>query len=299
MTRPVSMDRIRSFLAVAAAGGFTAASTQTGISKDVLSKDVARLERELGVALFVRNTRHVQLSEDGVQLQAMVAPLFRSIDDAMSAIGRRGLFGQLRVTVPADYFVSVLAPAVAAFGLAHPELEFELITDNHVIDLVANRIDVAVRLGGLEDSGLVATKLSNFRLIPVASAGYLERVSAPAHPSDLASHSFIALSAITRPTSFRFRHVSGSEYGLHLDARFKANDVNSMIALACAGAGVTIVPDFAVASRVCSRELQVLLDGWSLASADIHLVRPYTHQVPPKVRAFVAHLKASFDAPRD
>lgn len=295
MAGHVSVDYIRSFLAVAKAGGFTAAADTLGTSKDSLSKDVARLEAQLGVSLFIRTTRRVELTQQGLLLQTTFAPLVDQMDQALADVGRYDLQGLLRVTVPPDYMSAALAPVLSAFARQYPDLTIDVITDNRVLDLVADHIDVAVRLGHLPDSTLRAVKLADFSMIAVAAPEYIASSGPLERPHDFTGHSFVALSAVPRPAHWKFVHESGEEFVTHLDQRIRVTDVHSMVAMVLSGAGICMAPDFVVEDQLRIGRLSRLAPKWNVPPYGIYIVWPDARHESAKVRAFILFLRSALE----
>src|SRR5690606_22119073 len=162
MLSKVSLECLRAFLGVAEAGGFTAAAEKLGVTKNQLSREVARLESELGLPLFVRTTRKVVLTDAGQRLQEVLDPLLSQFDRETAHLTDAKLSGSLRITAPADYLAAVLCPLLVEFAVLHPDVTIDLVSDNKVRDIVRDRIDFAVRLGWLRDSSLRAIKVGGF-----------------------------------------------------------------------------------------------------------------------------------------
>lgn len=289
----LSLDLVRIFIAVAEAGGFTAAARRLGISKGQVSKEIARLEQALGTPLFLRSTRQVVLSEEGRRLQSRVLPLLAALEHALHDAREAEPGGVLRITVPPDYFDAVLAPLLAAFARQHPRIQLDIVVDNQVRDILADGIDVAVRLGWLRDSSLRAVRIGEFSLVPVAAPDYLRRHGMPAHPQELAAHAWIGLSALENPGRFTFTQAGGGTYTTHLSSRCEANTVDAVLALARSGMGVTIAADFAVAAALGQGALQRVMPDWQAPRGGIYLVWARAAREPARVRALVAFLKAA------
>ena len=185
----IGLQRIGVFAAVAQTGGFTAAANRLDLTKAVVSQQVRRLEKELGVELLVRTTRKVVMTEAGRRLYEQATPLLGELDQVLSAVQRESdaLQGTLRVTATNDYLELVLGAHLAAFGAMHPQLRVELVASDRRLDLIAERIDVAFRIGWLRESSMRATQLSEFKSYVVAAPSYLRSLDAPTHPQDLAT----------------------------------------------------------------------------------------------------------------
>src|SRR5512140_1194383 len=169
------LHRLTVFIAVAEAGGFTAAAERLGVTKAMVSQQLSRLEAELGAMLFTRTTRRVTLTEAGSQLYAECTPLLRELDSVLDRVGQEteGLHGSLRLTASSDFVDAILASPLAEFAALHPKLQIELMASEEVLDLVGERIDLAIRGGWLRDSSLQATRLGAFEQYVLASPAYL------------------------------------------------------------------------------------------------------------------------------
>lgn len=287
--RTLPLDRLNGFLAVAEAGGFTAAAQRLDINKTALSQQIARLEAELGGALFTRTTRRVELTEAGRRLFDASAPLLRELEVAVTNFGDANAepSGTLRITAPTDYAANVLGPALAAFHREHPQLQIDLIATDEVLDLVGERIDLAVRFGWLRDSSLRAVKLADFSQVVVAAPTYLAQAGVPRKPEQLALHPWIALTLLRSPLTWRFTGRSGQQVNVRMRPGLRANSPEGVLGLVRGGAGISVLTDFAANNDLRAGTLRQLLPEWSLPSGGIHLVYPATRQPAGKVRRFI------------
>ncbi|MBA8885874.1 DNA-binding transcriptional LysR family regulator [Dokdonella fugitiva] len=288
-SKPPSLDRLRWFVAVAEAGGFTLAADRLATGKTQLSHHVARLERELGGALFTRTTRRVELTDAGRRLYDTIAPLLRDLDGALGGVDEAASqpSGTLRITAPTDYAASVVGPALAAFQRAHPRLVVELVASDDVLDLVGERIDLAVRFGWLRDSSMRAVRLGEFAQWVVGSPAYFAEAGTPRRPNQLAAHRWIALRLLRSPLTWRFAKAGGRSATVRVRATAQANSPQALLGLLRGGGGVSVITDFATESDVAAGTLQRVLADWQLPSGGIHLVYPATRQPPAKVRHFI------------
>ncbi|MEC5397054.1 LysR family transcriptional regulator [Uliginosibacterium sp. H1] len=289
----MDLNRLRVFVAVADAGGFTAAAERLGSTKALVSQQVARLEAELGVMLFSRTTRRVTLTEAGTELFADSAPLIAQAESALARVAQGGeaLRGTLRITAPVDFAAGMVAPALARFAAAHPDMQFDLVAADTVLDMVAARIDIAFRMGWLRDSTQRAVMLGEVQQWVVCTPDYLASHGPIDHPSQLAEHRWIALSLLPAPLSWRFsRH--GDEQSEDLTVRMRAalrtDSPTTLNALACEGAGVTASADMVVREDVEAGRLVRVLADWQLPAAGIYAVYPPGRHVPAKSKAFIA-----------
>ena len=200
-TEQIDLNSMTIFDSVAEAGSFTRAADRLGVAKAKVSVQIARLERQLGVALFTRTTRQVQLTDAGRALHAQCQPLLRGLNDALTQVGSEQgeLTGLLRLSCTAIHATQSVAPAVAQFAALHPALQIDLRTGDRISDLVSEGIDLSFRMGWLRDSSQRAIRLGSFRQYVVAAPAYLKRRGTPRRPEDLAEHEWIALSLLPTP----------------------------------------------------------------------------------------------------
>src|SRR5215469_14279580 len=175
MKRDFNFNRLAVFVALVRAGSFTAAAAQLGMTKAMVSQHLLRLERELGVTLIVRSTRRMTLTEAGAAFHLDCVTLMEQAEAAIERIGDRHSTpsGTLRLTTTTDYGIAVIAPALADFRRLHPSLQVDLVINDQINDLIAERFDMAIRIGWLRDSTLRATRLGGFRQWVMASPAYL------------------------------------------------------------------------------------------------------------------------------
>lgn len=288
------LNRLHVFAAVAACGGFTAAADHLGLSKARVSLDISRLEAHLGVTLFARTTRRVVLTEAGHALHQRCAPLLRELDEGLAVVQRAGdggtpapLQGSFRVACTVDHAAQSLAALVARFAALHPGLQVELRTSDAVVDLVAQGIDVAVRMGWLRDSSLRATRLGEFEQMVVAAPAYLARAGLPRGPADLARHEWLALTLLPTPLTWRFTGPRGAVRSVRMSGRLRCDSSAALRALLLAGAGVSVLGEPACRDALASGQLVRLLPQWQLPRGGIHAVYAPGRHVPAKVRAFI------------
>lgn len=293
MSREVNLNRLAVFVALVHAGSFTAAAESLGMTKAMVSQHLARLEKELGVTLVLRSTRRMTLTEAGTTFHA---DCVRILADAQAAIEQVGSTqdkpgGTLRLTATSDYGVAVVAPAVADFMRVHPQMQVDLVLADHVSDLIAERFDLAIRMGWLRDSNLRSTRLGGFRQLLVASPIYLAGRAAPRQLADLASHDWVALSLLASPLRWTFAAPDGSRRTVRMRQVAQANNVTAAHALVRHGAGISVLPDYLVTEDIRDGLLVPLLAQYRLPEGGIHAVYP-GRQPPAKVRVFIEHLRA-------
>ena len=285
----IDLNLIRTFVAVAEAGTFTGAADVLGIARPQVSLQIARFEKSLGVRLFDRTTRRVALTEPGQRMIDRSAPLLHALVEAAEAEGADtlNLEGRLRISAPVDYAVQVLAPILADFTMLHPRLEIELRALDKVVDLVAEGIDVAFRLGWLRESSLRVSKLGEFAQGLVGSRAYLERVGVPRHPDDLADHRWIAFTLLRSPLTWKFQEVGGREVSVRMKAALRTDSPLVLRGLLICGAGVSAIIMGQVQRELQTGELVRLLPKWSLPTGGIYAVFPPGQHISVRSQALV------------
>ncbi|MBW8733873.1 MAG: LysR family transcriptional regulator [Asticcacaulis sp.] len=291
MVDTINLNRLSYFSAVVDAGSFTKAADRLGVTKTVVSQQVARLEAEVGTSLLVRSTRRVEPTEAGRRLHARCVMIFREADDAFRELAQANAEprGTLRVTATNDYGTSVVAHVAAAFCTRYPLCGVELLLSDTKFDLIQSQIDLSVRVGWLDDSTLLARKIGTFDQITVA-APELSRELGDAAPDDLAMLPFIANTALREPLSWHYARGDVERRTVHFQARLSMNATPAVLTATLAGGGFAVLPDFLVADDLKAGRLVRLLPEWSLPPGGIHAVFPAGRFRQPKVTAFVAML---------
>ena len=286
-------DDVKCFLAVAEAGSLSRAAQRLATSKSVVSRRVARLEEEVGSRLLTRSARGVVLTEAGRALRLRAVPAFEELDGALldAARSRQELTGLLRITAPIAFGTNHLAPLLTEFMDAHPRLRLDLSLGDRRVDILAEGFDVAVRMGALPDSSLVARRIAPLRLAVLASPEYVARRGVPARPRDLVDHDCIVY---TVPDGDLWRFREGSRFtSVRVSGRFRSDSPEAMRAAALAGHGIAGLPTYVLGDAIADGALVPLLTAYPVAEAGLYAVRP---PGPPtaKARAFIDALVARF-----
>jgi len=285
----INLNRLAYFAAVVDAGSFTRAAERLGITKTVVSQQVARLEAELKTALLLRTTRRVEPTEAGRLLHARCVMILREAEDAVDELAQTNAepMGVLRVAAPNDYGVATIAPLLAKFARKYPACSVELILSDARTDLVANHIDLSIRVGWLSDSSLQAKRIGSFRQLLVAAPEIAATVRADG-PDDLVALPFIANQALSDPLTWRFTRNDFESRTIRMRQTIAINTTPAVRAATLAGGGLSVLPDFLIADDVKAGRLTTILPAWALPSGGIHAVYPAARFRPPKVTAFVA-----------
>lgn len=290
-------DDVLTFLQVVEAGGITAAAARLNISKSVVSKRISDLERTLGAELFRRSTRRLTPTDRGAAFYEKMRALVAEFDDAVEQAARQTgeLRGRLRITAPMSFGTMHLGPVLAAFARSHPELELALDLDDKIIDLVGNGYDMAIRIGRLEDSSLVARKLCLSRRIVCCSPGYAGENGLPASIEDLSAHKCIDYANVhaSRLWQFAPSKPSGKPRSVMAHSRVVANNGEIMREMALAGLGLAVLPLFIVHEQLREGTLVNALTAAVPLPDTIYVLYPPTRHVSRRVRALVDHLVAA------
>lgn len=295
MSVPMNLNRLVYFAAVVDVGSFTHAAERLGITKAVVSHQVLQLENDLKTALLVRTTRRVQPTEAGRIFYARCQQILREAEDAFAelAAGEAAPTGTLRLTAPNDYGVNTVIPVVTRFTERFPQCRVELHLGDQTMDLVRDNMDMAIRVGWLEDSSAQARKIASFRQLLVGSPAMVDRIGVINRPFDLGRAAFIANLALRKPRSFQFTHHDQASVEINFQSAIAVDTTLGVLAAVRHGGGLSVLPEFLVDALIAAGHLIHVLPDWSLPSGGIHAVFPATRFRPTKVVAFVEMLRAA------
>jgi DNA-binding transcriptional LysR family regulator len=291
-----ALTDIAVFVRVVERGSFTLAAEDLELSRAVVSKYLSRLEERLGARLLNRTTRRLSLTEAGAALFEASRGAIERIEEAEAAVAQLQSEprGRLRVSAPMSFGILHLGPALAEFARRHPRVTLDVRLDDRYVNLVEEGVDVAVRIGNLTDSSLVARKLAITRALVCASPAYLAEHGEPEAPEDLASHNCLIYSYLSTANVWRFIAPDGREIPVAVNGTFRINNGIVLGEAAVAGHGILVSPSFYVAELLRSGRLKRILERYRLRELGIHAVYPQRGHVPPKVRAFVDFLAQRF-----
>jgi DNA-binding transcriptional LysR family regulator len=278
---------------------FTAAARSTGIAKSAVSKRVAALEARLGVRLLQRSTRRLSLTCEGVQFYEHCAAMLQAARAAEESLAgtTAQVAGLLRVNAPVTFSQMYLVEPLAAFAREHSGLKIELSADDRVVDVVEGGFDVAIRIGRLSETSLVAKRLAVDRLVVVGAPGYLERAGTPERPEDLVHHQCLHYSLVPRMAEWRFRGAAGAPLNIPTQGAFETTDGTVLRKAALEGLGLAVLPYFEIADELRSGRLVAVLEGSRQAKIGIHAVYAHRTQQPARTKALLAHLTRWFLEP--
>lgn len=287
------MDRLaalRAFVQVVESGGFTQAANRLGQSKSVVSRQVGLLEAELGARLLNRTTRKLTPTDVGRAYFARLQPLLAELDEAADEARQAQTMprGRLRVTAPVSFGALHLAPALPAFMERYPEVEIDLSLADRFVNLIEDGFDMAVRIGRLADSSLIARKLAPIRRVICASPAYLAAHPAPRIPADLADH--WCLNHFALEGEWRLRDPDGGEKIIRGPSRFRTDSGEVLRIMALAGHGMIALPTFFVGDDLKAGRLVSVLVGFVPQHSAVHAVYPSGRHPPARLRAFLDFL---------
>lgn len=292
------LDSLRSYVVfahVAQTQSFSRAAERLGITKSAVSKHVAQLEADLGVQLIVRTTRRLSLTDAGSRVFALCSRVASDIEAARDAAldARSSIAGKLRITAPSALGRNYLMPVITEFLALYPEISIEAVLSDDFVDLLGERIDVALRVGDPGDQSLVSRRIARVEFFLVAAPRYLERRGAPQTPAELEQHEWI-VHAPTLENRITL-HKGRSRVTIPVRGRLTCNDGPSNLAAAQAGHGILGVPDFEVAPDLQSGVLVRVLPAWRIEERALHLTFPPRRHVLSRVRMFADFVSARFE----
>ncbi|MBY6208687.1 MULTISPECIES: LysR family transcriptional regulator [Halomonas] len=284
------MDRLQSlkvFIAVAEAESFAEAARRLGMSAPSVTRGVNTLEARLGTRLLIRTTRRVRLTEVGrayLEDARHVLAQLQAADDAASGAAIRPL-GELRLTCPNEFGRRYMTPMLVDFLDAYPDVSVDVVMLDRVVNMVEEGFDVALRIGPLPSSELVAVRVGDVRRVICAAPDYLERWGEPQKPQELKDHRIAAVSALSPIVEWRFGRDEKDT--VRISPRLRLSSVAAGIEAACHGWGLTRVLSYQIADELASGRLRVVLQDHEPAPWPIHLVHVEGRRAPAKVRSFV------------
>lgn len=283
-----NLKRLAYFAAVVETGSFTAAGDRLGITKAVVSQQVARLEADFRTTLLTRTTRKVLPTEAGKAFYQRCALILREAGDAFDELSETAAApaGTLRLTAPLDYGITAVVPAIAAFTQRYPLCKVDALFSDQSIDLMSGDVELAIRVGWLTEQHLQARQIGTFRQLLVAAPAWRDRVARLRAPDDIAALPFVANTALRDHANWRFSR-KGIEQAVRVHPTIFLNTTLAVSEAVREGVGLSVLPDYAIANDLASGRLVPVLPAWTLPSGGIHAVFPAARFRPAKVRAFV------------
>ncbi|KAA3631681.1 MAG: LysR family transcriptional regulator [Proteobacteria bacterium] len=289
-------DELTAFVKVVEAGTFTAAAAQMGVAKSAVSRRIADLESRLGAQLFRRTTRKLSLTDSGRGLYERGKRILEDLEEAEARVSsaQDELRGRLRMALPMSFGLRHLSPALCDFGNRHPGIDFDIDFNDRRTDLMLEGFDLAVRIGRLEDSSLIAKRLFDARTVVCASPSYLDKHGTPETPEDLTHHSILIYSNVSDSGQWTYRDASGARHRIKLPVVLRANSGEYLAEAAEAGWGIVLQPTFIAHEKIASGDLVPILKGYSWPISPAYAIYPQTRHLSQRVRAFIDFLAERF-----
>ncbi|WP_367718125.1 LysR family transcriptional regulator [Nitratireductor sp. GISD-1A_MAKvit] len=287
-----TLSRMRAFVDVVEAEGFSAAARKVGKSKALLSKYVRELEDELGALLLNRTTRQLSLTEAGHTYYARAVELLRDVEDLAEAVrdSSGDVRGRIRLSAPRTFADAPVGQSLIDFAKAYPDITLEINLDDRFVDLVEEGFDVAIRVTKLSDSSLIARRLAPFRVVLCASPELLALHGEPSSPLELSQLPCIVDTNSRYRQNWPFRDGDGEIVNVPVTGRIEVNSPMAARAAALSGLGFAILPDFIADPEIRTGGLVPLLQDNAANGAGIYAIYPHRRYLPAKVRAFVDFL---------
>jgi DNA-binding transcriptional LysR family regulator len=295
----MNLDALAIFVEVLEAGSFAAVARRRDLDPSAISRVVAALEEELGFRLFQRTTRRLSPTEAGAVYFERVRGLVDEIERARSEARDRvaGPSGNLRVTASASFGLSCIVPTIAAFKRRYPDLALDLRLTDNVVDLVGERIDVAIRLGPRPDGDFICARLMTTRYRVCATPGYLKDVGYPKRPEDIEAHRCLLFPLAGYRTRWRFKDKEGRRIEVPVTGEIVVSNAMALHRVALDGLGPVLLADWLVADDIAAGRLVDMFPAYEVTAADFDtaawILYPSRAYVPMKVRVFIDHLKAT------
>ena len=255
------------------------------------------LESHLGVRLLNRTTRRLSLTESGQTFYERCVQLLADLDEAEEAVTAAAVVprGTLRMTASISFGAGYLAPAIAEFQQRHPQLRFDIELSDRAVDLVDERIDLAIRIGDIRSQSLIGRRIGTAQMVCCASPAYLARHGTPRTPADLAGHACLTYEYSSDGNLWRFSNAAGESHDVKVTGPAHSNNGAMLAALAVAGVGVTLEPDFILATDVRAGRLVRVLRDYAPPTIIINAAYPSRRHLSAKVRAFIDFLALRFE----
>lgn len=288
---------MRMYVAVVDGGSFATAADKLEISRAMVSKQIQKLEEHLGTRLMNRTTRRLSLTEMGRAFYERSVQIMHDVEEAEQVAGHmtRTPQGVLRVTIPLSYGQHRLATIIGAYTQAYPQVQLDIALSDRKVDLIEDGFDLAVRIGALPQSDLIARKIGGVRSIVCASPGYVARHGAPQTPEQLRSHACLGYTLTGSGADWRFETPDGPLV-VPIAGPIRADNGDIIRLAALSGAGILFQPHFIVGDDLAAGRLVQLLPAWQSAELGVYAVYPSRKHLSAKVRTFVDFLAQALGA---
>ena len=288
------LDAMRLFVRVAELGSFSAVALQNDVARSLVTRQIAALENHLGVKLMARSTRRLTLTSAGAVYLEKCRVILNLVDTAEADVAAERLAprGNIRISLPLSFGIKRLAPLLLDFSQRYPEVSLDMDYSDRRSHLIEEGIDLAIRITRRLEPGDVARRIGSSRLLVVAAPEYLARHGRPQHPAQLAHHECLGYAANGSVQSWQFM-VDGQLATYLLRSRINANNGEVLTEAAALGLGVTLQPDFVVASFLAAARVEPILAGFPVPELGIYAMLPSNRHVSHRVRVLMDFLAAN------
>lgn len=294
MKRLPDLEAWAIFAKVAECGSFARAAAELTLSQATVSKAITRLEARMKTMLFHRTSRRIALTEAGHASLERASSILAEGEAVEADIAEQStsLRGAVRVTAPMSFGLSHLAPLLPEFMARHPDVELDFHFSDEQVDLVAKRLDLALRIASLADSSLLARRLCAVRILLVGSPAYFARYGRPRHPRELAEHRALLYSNAPGGQFWRFRHADEGEFALEMPSPLRVNNAEALTPVLRAGLGLALQPEFLAWQDVQAGELETVMMDWQVDPIALYILTPPGRNRPARVQALIDYLAA-------
>lgn len=277
-------------------GSFSAAAKHLGVSQPAVSQQIRSLEEELGTRLLNRTTRQLSLTEAGERYYASAKDILERVTEADRSVQSEEaqMSGPLSVGLPLGFAESVLSDFLIRFKKEHPCLVLDVSLSDLFVDVIQERLDVAIRMGEIKDDRLIVRRLGMAQRCLVASPDYLNRHGRPQHPSELNEHEYLLYRNISTGNRVPFLSTIGEKLSIEVTPTMLVNNSSTLRQAAVAGLGISLANRWLIDPFIRSGELELVLPAWQYPPHPIHAVYPSNRFIPLKVRRFVDKLQVFF-----
>lgn len=294
------MDKLSSlsgFVQAVNLGSFSAAAKYLGISQPAVSQQVRALEDDLGIRLLNRTTRQLSLTEAGERYYAYARDILERLAEADRSVQSEEaqMSGPLAVGLPLGFTETVLSDFLIRFKLDHPGILLDVSLSDQFVDVIQQRLDVAIRMGDIEDDRLIVRRLGLAQRCLVASPDYLDRRGRPTHPKELPDHDYLLYKNIMTGNRVPFISPVGEQLSITITPTMQINNSSTLRRAALAGLGIAIANRWLIEPLLRTGELEVVLPQWQYPPHPVHAVYPSNRFIPLKVRRFVDSLFSFFE----
>nr|WP_294518047.1 LysR family transcriptional regulator [uncultured Rhodopila sp.] len=280
------MEAMAIFAKVVETRGISAAAADLGLSAPTISKALARLEQRLGCRLLNRTSRRLALTDAGRDLAGRAARLLADAEAAEAALAAQSATprGTVRLAAPMSFGVREVAPLLPEFLALYPDVSIDLHLDDALVDVIGDGFDIALRIGMLPDSSLLARRLAAVPGVTVAAPSYLARRGCPAHPAELAAHDCFPYAYLRSPGGWHYANAAGETVTVKPGGRLRVNNGDAVLPAAVAGLGIAALPGFLVREALADGRLVTILTDWHAADSNLYLLTPPGGPQPARVR---------------